>query len=451
MSCADRLIAWALKEGSTTGLALFRIVVGLMVIRHLVDFGRDHVQQGFYADTFYLPYTPLIPQPPEAIYVLVLALGITSAAMLIVGFKTRAAAITCCLVVAYHLSLNQIWYRHNRYFLALSLLLLCLAPCTSVLSIDALRSRNSPVGPLWASFLVKAQMTLIYLASATSKSLDQAWRSGDVLTGRRLGELWEEMVPDIVLQIVPGELGVRLLTVQALGSEFLLALCLWFRRTRRLAFWWGIIFHGFIEVQYSVLTFTYLTLGTYFLFADLRHGEKVWLYPERRWAHGLMARAIPWFDWLFQVRLATHTGSGVRFIARNGTMYRGWLAWIMLGANLPIPFVVFYPLSWLRIFPWGRSREAVMGTSVESPRISARWLVAWSTAYIAFVATINLYRPLRVPADLLRFWDLPWYFLVMCLVAASYHRVMVWRGQSVDTKSAPNQQVTAGLTVPSLP
>ena len=444
MGRSDRLISWALAEGSTIGLALFRIVTGLMVLRHLINYAREWSTQGFYGAAFFMPYATWIPQPTETIYLCVLVLGMLSAAFLIIGYQTRIAAVTCFLMVAYHLSLNEIWYRHNRYFLVLSLFLLCFSPSGNTLSIDATRFKLPPIGPLWTSFLLKAQMTLIYLASATSKTIDTGWRTGDVLSGRRLGPLWEAVMPDFVTRLIPPDAAVRMMTIQALMSEFFLGIFVWFPRTRRLAIWWGIIFHGFIEVQYLVLTFTYLTLGSYFLFANLRCGEKVWIYSEQQTSQRLIARLIPFLDWLFQIRLATHAGRGHRFVARDGTVYRGLLAWIMLGANLPILYLFFYPLSWLRFLPWGRSREPIESTPTESAKCSVSWLVLWVSLYLVFLTVFNLFSsPVRLPAGpsgTQRFWDLPWFFVLMCLMAGTYHWSMVRPWNFLSREEQPEKQ-----------
>ena len=438
MGRVDRLLAWTAAEGSTIGLALFRMIVGLMAIRYLVDYARDWSTEGFFGNYFFLPYTTLVPQPTEAIYLAVMGLGIISAACLILGYRTRVAAITCFLMVAYHFSLNQIWHRHNRYFLVLALFLVCLAPAGNALSLDAIRSRIPPVGPLWSTFLIKVQMTLIYLASATSKAMDAGWRGGDVLSGRRLGPLWDQVMPDFVTRFIPPEAGVRLMTIQALISEYFLAFFVWFPRTRRLAFWWGIIFHGFIEVQYSVLTFTYLTLGSYFVFANLRCGEKMWVYSDRSPIQRFIARLIPLLDWLFQVRLGAHSGTGQHFIARDGTVYRGLMAWIMLGANLPILYLFFYPLSWLRFIRWGRAAQP-QWIPAQSSQYPAAGLIVCLALYVAFYGVINLYPPLRVAPNLLRFYDLPWFFGIMCLMAGTYHRWMVSREVHLAFEAAETQ------------
>jgi len=426
MPRSDRLTAWTLAEGPSVGFALFRIVTGLMAIRHLIGYARDWSKTGFYGDFFFYPYASWIPQPNEPVYLAVIFLGILSAAFVIVGYQTRVASITCFLMVAYHLSLNQIWYRHNRYFLVLALLLLCLAPAHTALSIDATRLKLPPIGPLWSGFLIKAQMTLIYLGSAISKTLDEGWRSGAVLTGRSLDRMWEQWMPGFVVNVIPPDAGARLLTIQALISEFFLAFFVWFPRTRRFAIWWGIIFHGFIEVRYSVLTFTYLTLATYFIFAELRSGEKQWLYSSQSPLHRLLARVVPLLDWMFQVRVATHSGRGHRFIARDGTVYRGLTAWIMLGANLPITFTFFYPLSWVRYLRWGKSSETLESAPVQSPKFSVHWLVGCLALYLVFLGIINLHAPARPQPEMRRFIDLPWFFALMCLMAGAYHRTMIW-------------------------
>ncbi|HKQ40251.1 MAG TPA: HTTM domain-containing protein [Verrucomicrobiae bacterium] len=421
MGPINRLTGWAQKEGQVLGLALFRILVGLMALRYLAGFARDYTGYGFYGDYFFFPYSTAIPQPSEVQYIALLIAGGISAAALIIGFHTRIAAVTTLLVVTYHFSLNEIWHRHNRYFLVLSLLLVCLAPSGRALSFDARRRRRPRIGPLWTGFLIKAQMTLIYLASAVSKTMDAAWRNGDVLEGRGLEMAWARWMPGFVLDWIPPDAAVRLITMQALASEFLLGILLWFKGTRRLAIWWGILFHGYIEVQYSVLTFTYLTLATYFVFADLKCGKKSWVYSSQSAASVCAAKIIGWLDWLFQIRLEAYSGRKQRFVDMDGTPYGGMMGWIMLGANLPIFYPICYPLSWLRFTRWGRCRFSIISAPAEPGRsLRPSRIVQWMILYLAFLTPISITGQLQSPTDAMRFWDLPWFFALMCLVAGTY-------------------------------
>ena len=417
----EQLKTWASREGPVFGLALFRVVVGLMTLRYIVGFARDWASEGFYGDYFFLPYTPLIPQPSETLYIIVLAAGALGAAALVVGFHTRIAAVATLVIVAYHFSLNQIWHRHYRYFLVLCLLLVCLGPAWRALSFDARRRNLLPMGPLWTGFLIKAQMTLIYLASAVSKTLDPEWRAGAALAGRGMEITWALVMPGFVLDIVPPEAGVRLLTTLALVSEFVLPVLLWFRPTRRLAIWLGVLFHGYIELQYSATTFSYLTLATYFVFADLKCGEKRWVYSSRNAFSVRMARMISWLDWLFQIRLEAYAGTRQRFIDRDGTPYGGAMGWIMLGANLPVFYPICYPLSWLRFLRLGRCRFSIISGPAEPGRsFPASWIGVCMVLYLIYLAPAAIQARLFETGQALRFWDLPWFFVLMCLIAGTY-------------------------------
>jgi hypothetical protein len=56
------------------------------------------------------------------------------------------------------------------------------------------------------------------------------------------------------------------------------------------------------------------------------------------------------------------------------------------------------------------------------------WLVLWVSLYLVFLTVFNLYSPVRLPAGpsgTQRFWDLPWFFILMCLMAGAYHWSMV--------------------------
>lgn len=407
----DRLGRWLAQEDSALGLALFRFVTGLMAVRHLAGYVRDVAREGHYADTFHLPYFAGTPEPGPLVYQALLAIGILSAVALAIGWRTRAAAIATFLAVGTHFALNEVWYRHNRYFLLLALFLLVFAPCDRALSLDP---PVAPVGPWWTRFLIQAQMTLIYLASATSKVLDPAWRSGAVLKGRGVGLDWGAVMPSWVLAVIPPDAGARLLTSKALAMEYSLAIGLWFPRTRRLAIWGGVLFHGFIEVRYSVLTFSYLTLATYFLFSELQPGARLLALPRgSKW----LARVVPPLDWLVQVRLVEHDGP-LTFVEPDGTAYTGGLALVMLGAALPVTMPVAYPLSALRgVF---RQRGAApAGTPIPPPALSARPLLAWAFAFTVAIGLISGPLAPRIAHDTLRFLDLPWYAAGITLLALS--------------------------------
>lgn len=418
-SLHEKLTRWALREGSVLGLALFRIVTGLMTIRHLMGYYRDHLGEGYYGAVFHLPYVSWFPpEPGPTLYLALVALGVASGALLVVGWRTRAAAVTGFLAVTTHLALNEIWYRHNRYFLVLSLFLLAFSPCERALSVDALTAGIRPVGPLWTSFLIQAQMTLIYLASATSKVLDGAWRSGNVLAGRGLGSEWQAVAPQALLNLIPPATMVRLLTSKALVIEYTLATLLWFPRTRRFAIWVGVIFHGFIEVRYSVLTFSYLSLATYFVFAEPEPGPRRLVRP-RGTGQGWL---LPALDWLMQVDRAEHDGGETIYVDHHGAAFRGPWAWIELGAALPPTFLVCWPLTVLRWRSWGRTTAPARPTPLVPDEVSTGGLWVLMPVYLAVELAIHTPGPFRLPHDYNRFVELPIFAALMCTLASTFRR-----------------------------
>jgi hypothetical protein len=145
------------------------------------------------------------------------------------------------------------------------------------------------------------------------------------------------------------------------------------------------------------------------------------VYSTQTASSRFIARLIPYFDWVFQMRLATYGGHVHRFVDRDGRAYEGIMSWIMLGANLPILYPVCYPLSWLRFTGLGRCRLATQSLPAESPRSSRFWIVGWTVLYLLFIAPFNTEGGLEAPGDAMRFWDLPWFFALMCFVAGAYH------------------------------
>lgn len=97
------------------------------------------------------------------------------------------------------------------------------------------------------------------------------------------------------------------------------------------------------------------------------------------------------------------------------------MGWIMLGANLPISYPICYPLSWLRALKWGRCKFSIMSHPEEpgKPWRASR-IVQWALLYLVFVTPINVRGEWAAPEESMRFWDLPWFFALMCLIAGVY-------------------------------
>lgn len=381
------LISKLEREGSLIPLAFFRIVLGFMMWRHAWYFIENNLMDRFYRDKFFLPYFDWYPLPSQAFYIFLLATILVSGLLLIIGYRSREAAFLAFVSVAFHLFLNQIWYRHNRYFFVLLLLLLVISPAHKVFSLPG--SVSKVRGKIWIYFMIRLQMTLTYIASAFAKTLDPNWNSGNVLRGRierlvRGNNMGNENLPfnlsDWWAQLVTTDFMVSTMTYLALGQEYFLGICLWIPRTRKLALWVGLIFHGSIEYGANVLVFSYASLATYFVVVRPTTNDRKFYFNPKIKSHAIIAQLIAHLDWLNKISIHEISTSELRVADVDGKRYRGWISLAIAGSCLVLPYILAYPLTWLKHFGVGRDSKAVdqdESTPIEFNllRIPDRWLL----------------------------------------------------------------------------
>ncbi|MBI4604319.1 MAG: HTTM domain-containing protein [Planctomycetes bacterium] len=373
MSSLEKWTSWVDRVEPLERLGFFRIVCGYMLLRHTWAFAADELEEGFYRERFHLPYWEWYPELSEGAYALLLAAMLLSGVLIVVGWKTRWALIAGAALGWFHLLLNEYWYRHNRYFLLLCLTLLCFSPAARSLSADsaALKPEDLNRGRVWSLFLIRAQVTLVYLASGLSKLLDADWRNGWVLWDRATGGV-----------VTPGAEGLaavfqshafwQAVTVLVLGAELFLGFGLWLPWTRRLAVWVGLLFHAYIELRYSVIVFSYLTVGSYFLVVSPERRNRTLVYDRASPLHRFIAGWILALDWFEKVRLDPRKGSPLATLDASGRLYRGWLGIAVVCSALPLVFPLAYPFTWLRFLGLGLDRKVGADSEALSPDASPR-------------------------------------------------------------------------------
>lgn len=414
------------------GLALFRILVGFMFIRHTWAFMKRYWWGTYFEDKWHIPYFDWLPMPGETLYVLLLIGMLSSAVFLMLGLWTRWALIAATSLGWYHLMLNMHWYRHNKYFILLSLFVLCFTPCHRALSWDAIRLNLKPVGDLWATYLLRLQMTFIYLASATSKTQDKDWHSGNVLVDRALiwaAQLKSEQADSWQIALANNELLWRILTWQALFQEFFLAICLWIPRMQRLAIWVGILFHGHIEAAYSVLVFSYMTVGTYFLLIKHPLRNRVLVFNPNNNSHLKLVSWVGHLDWLQRVRFESAEVKDWKICDPQNRWYDGAMGWAVLGSSLPLTYFVAFPLTALGWFHKGSAEPTEARQAFESQlfhqRLHPIWLVLVVAMFVVYTTATGISSTFYLPNFQSKWGDLPFFLLILYLI----HRTF---GQKVE-------------------
>jgi len=348
---------WQNETGDAHVLGVVRIAIGGMLLLQTLTAANALLEQGYFGDVFHMPFLPEAWVPSRSIYVAVLAARVLLAVLVMLGHWAVPAALASALLGIYALLCDRLGYHHNRYALFCFAFLLAFTPCDRTLCIP--RSNEERRGPRWAVRLAQIQVSLIYLASAGSKLLDDDWRGGRVILDRFArygGEAIARGIPPRVVEAFSQPIVTSALAKLAISTELFLALALFSRRLRIVALWWGLMFHLTIEVTSKVELFTWLTLTTYAFFVtpDAR-ARKFFFDPSRPRARWL-ARTVAGLDWFarFEIRpwAPDHLRKGhvIVIMRRDGSRATGLRALTMIARCTPLLFPLWAPLALLASF-----------------------------------------------------------------------------------------------------
>jgi Vitamin K-dependent gamma-carboxylase len=335
---------WRDETGDARPLRAARVVLGLLLLDSALRAARG-LEDAYFGDVFHWPILPESLVAPRVGYGAVVLAEAVLAAMVTAGFKARPALFGSALLGTYVLLCDRVQFHNNRWALACYSMLLALSPCDQAGPCE---------GPLWAARLAQVQVALIYVASGGSKLLDPDWRSGRVLVERISlygAQAVDAGVPQGVLDWLSQPGTAHALAILAIGTELLLSVGLWPRRTRAFALWWGVWFHLTIEATSRVESFTWLTLAMYALFATPDSRARKLVYDATRPIERTLARAIGWLDWLarfeLQPRPPGDPKSRVVVVDRDGTRATGVRALAGIARCIPLLFPLWIPLALL--------------------------------------------------------------------------------------------------------
>lgn len=318
--------------GSLHAIAVLRIVLGPIAIIHLwpdVTAAWDGVS---YLDHFNEPWFAGLPVAPGWVQYALVHVGVTAAAAMTVGWRTRIAAPLTAACVTANLLLDQTHFRHNRAFLMFLL-------WTVAFSGNAARTQTG-FGSLWPMWTMRVLASSVYFASGFSKLIDPDWVGGLVL--------WDRSVrfQDAVTERVPGVAGEWLVDVVttrwvhtvtspiAVAMELFIAVGLWFTRTRIAAVWVAVFFHLSIEASASVEVFSIAAIAALMIWTTPTVRDRVVITPKASW--------IARLDWL--ARFDIRPGDDWELIDGDGRRATGRDARWRIAARLPATFMVAAPV-----------------------------------------------------------------------------------------------------------
>jgi hypothetical protein len=246
-------------------IGLMRAAFGVIVILH---FWPDVTADRIPVERFHEPWWSWLPVPGPSTYRLLLWVGVGTGVLMILGWLARIATASAFAIVLYLLVIDLSGFGHNRAFLTWMLFGLALMPTGRSWSLAALRARRrgaalDTTGLTWPVLMLRMIVSGVYLASAGSKLLDPAWRSGLVLWDRTVR--FEHTIPGAfdgwIHEMLVSRWFHRILSPAAIATELFVAFALWFPRTRRAGLAVAIVFHVSIEITARVQTFSYSALA----------------------------------------------------------------------------------------------------------------------------------------------------------------------------------------------
>lgn len=212
-------------------LARTRIVIGLLAFARGIEGWRvlHHVTN---PGTLRLPYLAGMPELTRAELPWLTGFWLVAALAFTVGWRTRIAGATLCLVIARVLTADQQAYSSHLYLLLLLILILTCGQSSAVASVDARQDGPQERIPGWPVWLLAAQGSIVYGYAALAKLIPE-YLSGAVLC-LHLG--WLDRQPPPVMICAT-------LAVASVLTELFLAVSLWRERLWALACVVGIGIH----------------------------------------------------------------------------------------------------------------------------------------------------------------------------------------------------------------
>ncbi len=354
------------RVGSLRAVAVLRVLMGIVVIRHLWPDLRATVLP---VERFHLPWWAWLPEPSPQLYRVLLWTGVLAGIAMAVGLAARAATVVALAVVSYLLFVDMTGFAHNRGFLVWLLLGLALAPRGPIVGLWPRPSRpGTETGVLWPLLLMRVAVSSAYLTSGLTKLANPDWRDGPVLWDRPVR--FEQLIPfdGWLHDVLISRWFHQLLSPTAIATELFIGIGLWFPRTRLAAVWIALMFHGSIEVAASVQTFSYSAIAALLLWVTPSTRDRTVLAASVR-----MCNVVRRLDWLHRFEIAedaTTRGDPVLLLDRDGTLRRGRDAQLTLLSRLPLLFPFIAPARGLHRL--GKPGQALPPTPVEPATPASR-------------------------------------------------------------------------------
>jgi hypothetical protein len=277
---ADGWVRFWFAPQETSTLALVRILFGLTVLAWTL--AAIHDVDDFFSRNGVLPSQPNFASQGEdgawgilgifdgsAAPVIAVAILIVASICLVVGYRSRLAALVVFLGVLSFERRNPFVFNSGDGLLRVIAFYMVLAPTGVSLSIDRFRKARDrfwefPARAPWALRLIQIQLSVMYLSTVWAKLRGTSWNDGTAVSyALRIEDLERFPFPRILADT---PLAANLMTYGTVLIELALAVLVWNRRLRPWVLGLGIGLHLMIDYAIRVGFFTPTVFVLYLAF-----------------------------------------------------------------------------------------------------------------------------------------------------------------------------------------
>jgi hypothetical protein len=260
----------------TSTLALVRILFGLMAFGWTITLAPD--LGAFFGKGGIVGGQPRISGVwgvlgvfgSDAAVQLLFIVTVLACAALIVGFRTRLAAVLVFIGILSFQRRNPYVFNSGDGLIRLIAFYLMLAPAGAALSIDRWRETRSlwefPDRAVWGLRLMQVQLSVVYISTFWLKLQGTTWNNGTAVSyAQRLEDLVRFQVPSLFSH---SALISNLATWGTLALEGSIPILIWNRRLRPYVAAAGIALHLGIDLSIRVGFFSVAMFTLYLAFLD---------------------------------------------------------------------------------------------------------------------------------------------------------------------------------------
>ncbi|MEO0469025.1 MAG: HTTM domain-containing protein [Bacteroidota bacterium] len=259
-SLLDRLL---FRKVDASGLAIFRILFGLVMLWEMIYFMRiDFVELFFGLPDVRFSYGGLsFLQPlPEGLMWALIVLLTACCVLIVLGKWYRPAMLTFAIGFSYIFFLEKSYYNNHLYLICLLAFMLFFIRADKALSLDAKGKTERDV-PMWMYNLLKFQVVVVYFYGGLAK-INSDW----LINLEPARTLVEGTFLDGLLGL---EFATRFISYGGMLFDLSVGFLLLFRKTRLLGFLGAAFFNVSNAIIFNDINiFPYFMLGALILFAD---------------------------------------------------------------------------------------------------------------------------------------------------------------------------------------